>query len=256
MKLTAETMGNGPELVMVHGWGMNRAIWEPLLKILGRRFRTTLVDLPGHGNASWDPHAATLEKWAEAVLDVVPPHAFWVGWSLGGLVMQQAALLAPGRVRALAGIATTPCFVRRRDWMPAVNERLLHQFAAQLEADCGATLKRFLALQFQGVENGRELQRTMSHLLASRPVPDPGALRTGLALLQQSDLRHRMDHLHQPGLWLLGSHDRLVPPGLGEHLHKLVPDHEVVLLPDAGHAPFLSHPQQVADHLGRFLEHD
>ncbi|RTZ74739.1 MAG: pimeloyl-[acyl-carrier protein] methyl ester esterase [Gammaproteobacteria bacterium] len=255
MKLAAETMGQGADLVLLHGWGMNSMVWEPLLPRLRERFRVTRVDLPGHGDSPWDSRLVTLEQWAQALLETVPPRAHWMGWSLGGLVMQQAASLAPERAEALVGIATTPSFVRRQGWEAAMEPQLLEQFAVQLEQDHAGTLKRFLALQFQGVKQGRALQRQVSTLLASRPAPRPGALRAGLRLLQESDLRNALSGLEPPLLWILGERDRLVPPALAGLLPERAPHLQVRRVPGGGHAPFLSHPEEVAGLVTDFQAH-
>jgi len=256
MKLAMESAGQGRDLVLLHGWGMNRRIWDPLVEALQDRFRVHRVDLPGHGESPWDASMATLERWSRAVLEVAPDGAVWVGWSLGGLVMLQAASREPHRLRALVGIAATPCFVRRRDWRTAMQPGLLEQFSEQLAQDREATLGRFLALQFQGVEEGRSLSRKTRERLAALPAPQPEALATGLELLRKSDLRAVLGELELPLLWLLGEQDRLVPPVLADALSRLAPGVTIRRISGAGHAPFLSHPQQVAGSIRRFLEHE
>lgn len=256
VKLAHTATGSGPDLVLLHGWGMNRAVWAPLVKELRYGFRIHLVDLPGHGESSWDPAVDDLAQWGRAVLEVVPSGATWIGWSLGGLVAQQAAALAPGCLQALVCIATTPSFVRRQAWRPALEEGLLEQFARQLEQDHGATLMRFLALQFQGVANGRLLQRQAMGLLSSLPAPRSEGLAAGLELLRQNDLRKELSQLDLPVQWLLGERDRLVPAALGDLLPGLLPTVVVESIPEAGHAPFLSHPRPVAEAIRRFLSHE
>ena len=44
-----EIHGDGPDLVLIHGWAMHGGIFAPLLDALAARFRVHLVDLPGHG---------------------------------------------------------------------------------------------------------------------------------------------------------------------------------------------------------------
>jgi len=252
MSCTAERSGSGPDLVLLHGWGMNGAVWGPLLSLLESRFRVTRLELPGHGESPWDDEGDDLARWAEAALAAAPPQAAWLGWSLGGLVMQRAALLAPERVSALVGVATTPCFTQREGWKTAMAPDDLARFGEALERDPEGTLRRFLALQFHGVEGGRELQRALRAALARRPRPHPRALRAGLSLLLGSDLRETLTESGWPRLWILGGRDRLVPPGLARALPS---DVQVRLLEKAGHAPFLSHPEGVAAAVTEFLDH-
>jgi pimeloyl-[acyl-carrier protein] methyl ester esterase len=115
MALYTQTSGAGPDLMMVHGWGLHGGIWKPLLPLLEAHFRVTSVDLPGHGRSGWQGEE-TLDAMAGALLSVAPAGAAWLGWSLGGLVAVRAALLAPTRVNALIEIASSPCFVRRPGW--------------------------------------------------------------------------------------------------------------------------------------------
>ena len=92
--LHIESTGKGPDLVMLHGWGMHSAIWTDWAALLAERFRVHLVDLPGHGLSDAST-AASLDDWAEAVKRVAPEGAWWLGWSLGGLVAMQTARLFP-----------------------------------------------------------------------------------------------------------------------------------------------------------------
>ena len=52
MSLYRHTRGYGPDLVLVHGWGMNSAVWEPIVPGLSERFRLTIIELPGHGGSA------------------------------------------------------------------------------------------------------------------------------------------------------------------------------------------------------------
>jgi len=243
--------GTGPELVFVHGWGMNSAVWEQVSAHLQRRFRCTLIDLPGHGASPWGGEE-TLDEWAGACLDAAPDAAVWVAWSLGALVALRAAADAPGRIRALLAVSATPRFVQAVDWPHALAPATLRQFAGTLAKDHQGTLERFLALQIRGSDEARTILRALKGLLRERPDPHPRALEVGLALLRGSDLRAEAAALSCPSHWLLGNRDTLVPGELADDLRALVPGAEVVVIPGAGHAPFLSHREAFCSALDRF----
>ncbi len=241
MSLWHRTEGSGPALVLLHGWGMHAGIWEPLMPALRERFAVTRVDLPGHG-ASPPPVPGDLAGWAEAVLAVAPEHASWVGWSLGGLVAQQAALLAPGRIERLGLVASSPCFVQRPDWPTAMPRRVFEQFARELGEDMAGTIQRFLALQVKGDEGAKGTLRVVRSSLADRPSASSQGLETGLELLLDSDLRPQWPKMATPRV-LLGHRDTLVPRAIAERLAILHPDVAAEVVPGAAHAPFLSHPE-------------
>ncbi len=243
MALCVSVSGQGPDLVLVHGWGMNAAVWAPLLPYLEGRWRVHRVDLPGHGRSPWSGEH-TLVDWAGAVTAAVPAGALWVGWSLGGLVTLQAA--RDGHLRAWLAVAANPRFLRAADWPCALDPAVLEQFGRELLDDPQGTLRRFLALQVQGAEDARATLKHLRQALQERGMAAPEALAVGLSLLRESDLRPHLAALDAPGAWLLGGRDRIVPPCLGEHLARLVPRQPVTCLAGAGHAPFLTHPEAIA----------
>ena len=79
MRLHNHTIGMGEDLLLLHGWGMNRAIWGGFPDALAERFRITLVELPGHGESEYDPACTSLDAWTEAALAVAPERAVWIG---------------------------------------------------------------------------------------------------------------------------------------------------------------------------------
>ena len=242
MSLWSETLGVGPELVLLHGWGMNAAVWQPLLPGLQERFRVTLVELPGHGESP--SLGGGLDDWVRACLQVAPAQAAWLGWSLGGLLAQRAALLAPQRIRQLCLVTATPSFVQREGWSRAMSRAVFEQFAQALTEDAPATLRRFLSLQVKNTEDARTLLRTLNGALAQRRAPDAAGLEQGLRLLLEGDLRADLAKLAVPSNWLFGGRDTLVPAGVADEINARAPAARVEMIESAGHAPFLSHPYQ------------
>jgi pimeloyl-[acyl-carrier protein] methyl ester esterase len=254
VSLPAQTAGTGPDLVLLHGWGMNAGVWQPVIEGLAARHRVTALELPGHGASAFDPARGTLRHWAAACLDAAPSRAIWLGWSLGAQVALQAALDTPERVRGLVAVAGTPRFVQDEDWPHAMPDATFRQFAAALASDHAGTLDRFLGLQVRGGTEARETLRELRAAIRARPAPQLGALRAGLELLLGVDLRADLPGLQPPSLWLFGERDTLVPADVVHPLETLVPSAEILILHGAAHAPFLSSPGLFLELLGRFLD--
>jgi pimeloyl-[acyl-carrier protein] methyl ester esterase len=254
MSLVVERRGSGPDLVMLHGWGMNSAVWSEFADRLADRYRLWLVDLPGHGQSEYSGQQ-TLVDWARACLTAGPPEGVWLGWSLGAEVALQAALQAPERVKALVSLCGTPRFVQAEDWTAAMARQTLDQFISASRHDHRKTLERFLALQVRGSEQARENLRALKQRLRSKPDPDPSALDAGLALLKTVDLRHRLSRLDCPTGWLFGERDTLVPAAVAGSLReRRLPGGWTEIIPGAAHAPFLSHPDETQAALLAMLE--
>lgn len=252
MSLYARTMGAGREIVLVHGWGMNAAVWEPLLAHLQRRARVTVLELPGHG-ASAPLEASGLQAWVAVCAAAAPPAAIWLGWSLGGQIALQMALQHPERVTGLFLLATTPRFVQADDWPSAMPAAVFAQFSGLLVTDPVATLQRFLALQVKGAEHAHDTLRLLRAEIAARPPASPAGLTQGLALLLQTDLRAAMGALCCPSAWIFGARDTLVPVTAAAAVTGLLPQAQIAVVAGAGHAPFLSHPAECLAVLDDFL---
>src|SRR3546814_4571782 len=78
-----EETGEGPPLVLLHGWAMHGGVFALLVERLRERYRLYVVDLPGHGRSRDSAVPLALEACVEAIAARVP-RAPWCGWALGG----------------------------------------------------------------------------------------------------------------------------------------------------------------------------
>lgn len=250
MALHVERHGRGPDLVLLHGWGLHGGVWSALAARLAASFRLHVVDLPGHGRSLGAPLAG-LDMLVDAVAEVTPAGAGICGWSLGGLVALRLAARRPAQVAALALVSTTPCFVRRHDWPHAMAPETLADFAQGLRTDAARTIRRFVNLNALGGPQARELTRELAALCLDRGEPSPAALAAGLAILRDTDLRADIGTVATPALVIHGGRDVLVPVGAGRRLAQALPMAQYVEIADAAHLPFVSHADRVAAALER-----
>jgi pimeloyl-[acyl-carrier protein] methyl ester esterase len=247
-----DSFGSGTDLILIHGWAMHGGIFAPLTPLLAEHFRVHVVDLPGHGYASESDESIDPARCAASIAAQLPP-AIWVGWSFGGLVSLQAALEHPQRLRGIVEIATSPKFVTGPDWAHGVPAEIFIEFGAGLLADYRRTIERFLALETLGSAQGRDELRSLKAHVFERGDPALTVLEQGLDLLQSTDLRGRLPALSVPNLWIAGRRDRLVPPGATRWAAQHSARGEFVEIA-SGHAPFLSHAQEVADAIIAFAD--
>ncbi|MGR8934506.1 MAG: pimeloyl-ACP methyl ester esterase BioH [Gammaproteobacteria bacterium] len=251
MRLYSETYGSGELLVLVHGWAMHSGIWRAFAQRLAQRYQVVCVDLPGHGRSAVQPF--TLQQIRRALLETVPAEVcHWLGWSLGSSVVLDIAVHAPERVKSLTVIAGNPSFIRRDHW-PGLELPVLEKFAAALEADCQTTLARFLALQVHGLENSKELLKTLKQTLFECAAPNPVTLYGGLELLKRADFRPALLTLDCPLNVILGGRDTFVPIAVGDAINRLLPGVEICRIDKAGHVPFISHEQWVVEKVLNFM---
>jgi pimeloyl-[acyl-carrier protein] methyl ester esterase len=254
MRLHSEILGKGRDLVLIHGWGMNSAVWSFLVTPLAERYRVHLIDMPGHGLSAYDPECKDLDRWVDAVVQAAPASANWIGWSLGSILAQRLAVRYPEMVQGLVSVAGTPRFSQNGDWSHAMARETLQSFAADLKQNHNKTLDRFLLLQAHGDSEVRKILRPLRQGLASRPEPDVQALEVGLNLLLNTDLRSELTQLQCPTMWLLGRRDRLVPVAVADDIHSLLPQAQIEIFQHAAHLPMLSDQALCLELLHGFID--
>ena len=248
-----ETRGTGPALVLIHGWAMHGGVFAPLVERLQSRYQLHLVDLPGHGRSRDDTTPLALAALAEQIAERVP-QALWLGWSLGGLVALQAAQKIPSALRGLIMLCASPRFVRDDDWPQGMDASVFANFADELGRDYRGTLDRFLMLEAQGSDHVRTELRLLREQLFAHGEPTTTALCAGLRLLQDSDLRAGLSTLAMPSLWIAGRRDRLVSPAAMRVAAEQAPASHYAEIASGGHAPFLTHADDVVAALAAFAD--
>ncbi len=274
-----------PTLVMVHGWGADHRCFLPLVASL-TRCNAVLIDLPGFGNNT------LLEqdhyRVSAHITAFLPAISVLVGWSLGGMLLPIIAKYAEQNNKTVCGaisVAANTQFVQTPESACADNVQTASrqtnlnqkntlntmpyehamddaQYTAFVDAFTHtpqALLKRFYRTQTQGDANARAVKAT---LMACAPdFTDLSDAVTNKqhdawlhALLWLSRIHHT-PYLAQstlPMLHILGQHDALVPCAIAGYFDEAM-HHQTVILQEASHAPHISNPSLVAQHITGFL---
>ena len=251
-----EQFGQGPDLVLLHGWGIHGGIFEHLYEYLEPHFRVTNIDLPGFGRSPVPNANYQVALLQEQILSVAPEQAHYVGWSLGGMLATTLALDFPERVNKLVTVASNPTFLVKDEWTYAMKVSVMENFIAMLEEDYEMTLIRFLGIQTLGSETHKEDIKRLKETVFLHGRPAGKALRGGLELLKEMEVRERLKSIEHPFLRMYGKLDGLVPVKVVEQIDALSPASRSYIFPKASHAPFLSHKESFIEVLTEFLQQE
>ncbi|MCB1984858.1 MAG: pimeloyl-ACP methyl ester esterase BioH [Burkholderiales bacterium] len=238
-----ETLGEGPDIVFLHGWAMHSGVWKGILARLVSHYRVHLIDLPGHG-LSPNQEPGDFDQVVKTILDTLPDRCTICGWSLGGQVAMGLALADPIRVKKLVLVSTTPCFVKHPDWPWGMEGSFLQFFMANLHQNFRTTINRFLTLQINGGRNSANTLAQLREYFFERDPPDYNALQQGLLILQTNDMRSKLHRITQPVLLLHGENDMITHPSAAKWMSQQFNNARLVLFPKCGHAPFITDPEK------------
>ena len=253
-------------LVLLHGWGLNSAVWQPLIESLPddftQFFNIVTLDLPGFGvNVSVDITPYSLANICQSIINTITKPAIYVGWSLGGLVATEMALRFPEKVLALITVASTPRFIEEKVQVeeniqviwPGIKANVLAAFHQQLQVNIEKTIDGFLKIQAMGSPHIRQDIKKISQLVFQQKMASQATLDQSLTLLESSDYRHTLQNVTQPFLRLYGNADSLVPKSVIEKVNELAPKSDVYIFKQASHAPFISHADDFKEILIQWL---
>ena len=237
MILHAESCGQGPVLLFIHGLGSDHLCWDLQVPELSNHFRLVRLDLPGSG-PSPDPSGpcSCIEMAgdvAETMQHLGIPSAFVVGHSLGGGVAQCLAAQSPERVAGLVLVGTTTSLEPRalevlEGWLAWMQEGLSR------EAFARGFLPWILSRRF--FEN-RLAVAEATRLHVESPWPQSAqAFASQLAACHGMQTTELLSRIQVPALVLTGSEDLLTPPAQGRELAACLTRGRFVQMPDLAHA--------------------
>jgi pimeloyl-ACP methyl ester carboxylesterase len=224
-----KTAGNGEPLILVHGLSGSTRWWVRNIPAFAERYTVYLVDLPGFGTLARTQSFA-LSEAADWLLDwfhaIDLQSAYWLGHSMGGYLCLQIATRLPQVVDRLA-LAAPALLPAGHSW----ESYLLPLMAAS----------RYMRPSF--------LPILLTDALRAGPVT---LLRATRDLLSK-DIRQEVRAVQSPILLIWGQNDTLVPPVLGDLLHKAIPHSRLLILKGAGHVLMYDCPHAFNDAILKFL---
>ncbi|MDO3383394.1 malonyl-ACP O-methyltransferase BioC [Gilvimarinus algae] len=238
-------------IVLLHGWGFDRASMASLVEPLRALADVWCLDLPGFGEST--PVEYRADVLADCLAEHLPPRAVLIGWSLGGVLAVDYAARYPERVTALATLATNARFVVSDTWPEAMAPDVNLAFNRGFACAPAATVKRFCALAAQGGREARPLARTLQQMSCPLAEPRADCWSEALEYLASRDMRKALAELTVPRLHLFGEADALVPVSAGPAVAGLAPSAHIEVVAGAGHALHLDRPDFVAARLQTFV---
>lgn len=231
---------NSVPVILLHGFGGDRATWLNIQTGLATERRSIAFDLPGHGEALDWPKIGNAGIAAKAVLQSIDAleleKVHLVGHSMGGAISALLALRSPEKIASLT-------LVSPGGFGPEINYKLLRRYAAETDpAEMEMLLEQFFGLEFK---LPKFLPKTAAESRAR-----PGATATLEAIadeiidgkVQKTLPLQDLGKLPMPVKVIWGTQDRVLPTRQAHHLPGLIAAH---IFERVGHMPHLEIPAEV-----------
>lgn len=243
---------NGPAILLIHGSSSLLQTWEPVVALLGDRYRLISLDLYGHGltgpQARGDYSADANIAAAVKILDTVGvDQAYWVGNSMGGWLSWRAGLAVPERVSGLVLIDASGAQTDEKI-KPYLGARLARSSIGQLLLP--EITPKFL-VRSSLEENFAQPERLTDELVTRywELLRFPGNRQATLArgrTPREPEKWDEIGNLKVPVLLLWGEQDKVIPVSHATAFEGAIAGSKLIIYKDAGHLPMEETPDQVA----------
>jgi pimeloyl-ACP methyl ester carboxylesterase len=231
--------------VFVHGAWHGAWCWNKVVPLLeGAGHRATALDLPGHGRDDTPIAQVTFEAYCNKVREVVeaqPEPVILVGHSMGGRVITQVAELRPDKIKALVYLAAI-LLKNGENTMPAdpdTSETFIQRSVTTSDDGTYQMLRKDAIKELLFHDCSDEDTDSAMALLTSRQASQPFTIPMRVTNENFGMIRK---------VYIECLEDKAVTPNQQKIMYTVTPCDTVISM-NTSHSPFLSSPQELADHL-------
>jgi 3-oxoadipate enol-lactonase len=262
IQMNYEDVGNGPALLLIHGFPLDHTLWTYQLESLRNEYRLVAPDLRGHGKSQTPPGPYRMEQMAQDLCDLIDSlkieRVVLVGLSMGGYIAFASWRLYPHRVRALVladtrAVADTPQGRQNR------QESVQRVQAQGTQAIVEGMLPRLLSPNT--LRNKPKVVAHARRMMTNTPATGVVGALQGMA--ERPDATLTLSTITVPTLIVVGADDAITPPAEAEAMRETILSAQGertagdkvhgVIIPDAGHLTPLENPPAFNQALREFL---
>ncbi|MFT5395101.1 MAG: pimeloyl-[acyl-carrier protein] methyl ester esterase [Gammaproteobacteria bacterium] len=236
-----------PNCILLHGWGINKTIWDYFIDNLNGFDQVDAVCLYALAE---EAKADGVEALASCLKEKVRNNTVIIAWSFGGLIATRLASLS-SKVKCIVYIASTPCFVNKPDWNNVLDKKSISGLQSNLLRDPKKTIEYFAGLIAHGDKDAKKMITTIRANLANEKYSS--TLSFWLNELLEQDQRKEFTALNIPTQHLLGEDDALINPEVINQLKQLRPKMEYAIIKNSCHALFVGQPQETINLIDGFI---
>ena len=248
-----DVQGDGPAVILVHGLGLNRQMWQWQLDDLSTHFTAIRFDLLGHGDSAKPAGPYRMQQMVEQIEELMEnlaiEQAAVIGFSLGGLIAQAFTLAHPRKVSAL-GILNS-AHARTDEQREGIMLRVRQSEESGPAATVDDALARWFSEDFAD-KHPEILARVRQWVTANDRSVYPALYR----LLAEADigLESSIANIQCPTLILTGEEDFGNSPEMAEQMARIIPHARAEVLPGLRHMALAEDPAAINSLLVPFLQ--
>jgi len=241
-----------PVVVLAHGVGLDRRMWDAQVKALSATHRVLCYDMWGHGASPVRPATVSIYDFSEQLCALLAhleiDRIALVGFSMGGVVAQRFAADYPDTVTRLVLMSTV--YRRYEEELSGVRKRLQMTIEEGVAATAEAAIERWFPADY-GVTHPQVLDTVRQRLLSNDPRGYVDAYR--VFVNADEEIGDALRSVACPSLVITGADDVGSTPIIAQRMVADLADARLVILDGLRHMAPVEDPARVNAELLRFL---
>ncbi len=253
------TTGAGDRtLVLIHGYGCDKTMWDAVIPLLQSDYRIVTYDLLGCGASDISQYDktryATLDGHASDLVDIVTAleldRPVLVGHSVSAMTATLAANRLGERVGAVVMVCPSPSFINHDGYVGGFEPEDIDALLETLDANYLGWSSEMAPAMMGTPDKPEHCERLTNSFCQA----DPDIARHFARVTFRADHRADVAALPHDALVLQCRDDVIVPEQVGAWMTANMPAAKLVTLDATGHCPHISYPRETADAIRQFLE--
>jgi pimeloyl-ACP methyl ester carboxylesterase len=240
LSVSYERAGDGPPLVLLHGFSFDSRAWRPQLESLSDQFTVIAWDAPGAGQSSDPPETFGIADWSDCLAAFLHAakveRAHVVGLSWGGILAQEFYRRHAGHVRSLV-LADTYA-----GWKGSLPEPVTAERLAACLRDASLQPREFVSRYLPGMFSELATPDVLDEAANIMSEFHPAGFRLMAMASANTDTRELLPNIAVPTLLIWGDADARSPITVAHQLHEAIPASRLAIIPGAGHVSNLEQP--------------
>ena len=240
-------------MIFIHGFPLNKEMWNGQVEELMENYRVIAYDIRGHGNSDAGDGNFSVEIFVNDLLSLMDAlkidKTTLCGFSMGGYIALNAIENYPGRFNALL-LCDTNCTgdkpeakEKRMKAIESIKEKGLELYAEE------SLKKLFAPISFSKHKEEIAIVKEMILKTSKQSL-----YKTLNALAERSETCSKLNQIKVPVLIMVGKEDEITPPEVSLSMHKKIKNSSIHIIDRAGHMSNMENPGQFNEHLMNFLK--
>jgi 3-oxoadipate enol-lactonase len=241
-----------PDIVFIHGFPLNKSMWDQQVNVLKENFRVISYDIRGHGKSEGGDEYFSIELFVKDLIILMDAlkikKAILCGLSMGGYIALNAIENYPDRFSALV-LCDTNCAAdskkgkeKRMKTIEEIRAEGVNYYAEMILPNLFAPGSFITIKQEIGWVREMIINTSKDTLIS-----------TLLALYKRKETCSKLSGIKVPALIMVGKEDKLTPPEAARNMQKKIKGSLLEIIEHAGHLSNLENPAVFNRHILKFL---